>query len=433
MTRAHSDRCNVPEGWSDRRYGQIDAPYLRSWLQGTCGSYGGEEPQHCRDGSSAGVGYTFSTAGSKPRSLPGARARGWSLPIAPLISGVGHALQKFQYPSKEFAKLSTMKEIDQHFHDQKEGEFVSIFDLGRLLWSNWRIIALSTFVAACGAAIYAFKFAPVVYESSAILLPVQSSSDQLGAAAALLGKKMSGSADVELYQNLLTSRSVILTLLKTAVENKSDTGKGKSEPLLKILAVDPMNQEEMEDIRNSLAGCITVGSKSPGSGGIIEVKFIAGSAWLAQEIGIKVLEIGQAELQAIRKQRSQIILDKLNNAVEIAKSQWNESAVAVASFRDRNRSIATPDQLLVFSRLEIEKQVQEQKYLLTRKEYEVQNLEMEKNVPAIMILDLPNYPSRPIKPRRPLILLIGLLTGLFGSCLGIIGWKLIRNDFETLE
>lgn len=303
---------------------------------------------------------------------------------------------------------------------------IDLRELFLTLWVKRWIIAFSTIGTLALAAIYAYAIATPTFESSALLLPTQApATDQLGAAAAFLGKKGGGSSDVDLYQSLLTSRTVIHKLLRTPIRNESDSGKGRVEPLFRIMGIDTSKLAQLDGAVEGLAGSIMVNTKESGAGGLLSIKFSAGAPWLAQEIGNTVLSIGQEELRLVRIERSEVILSRLAVVVSQAKSEWDSSARALTWYTDRNRSIALPEQMLELSRLDIEKQAKEQKYLLVRKEYEMQMLERAKATPPMMILDPANLPSHKSKPKRSLILALGLMVGFLGSSVGILGWKAV--------
>lgn len=291
------------------------------------------------------------------------------------------------------------------------------------LWAKRHLIALSSATTLGLAAVYAFAIAKPVFESSALLLPTQTQSvDQLGAAAALLGKKSSSNADVELYQSLLTSRTVLHKLMHAPMKNLSDTGKGRIEPLLKILAVDTTKPGMLNGMTRGMAKSVSVESKQTGAGGILEIKFAAGSPWLAQQIGNTLLEIGQEELRSVRIRRSDVILSRLTVAVEQASKEWNAAVEAVRSYKSANMVISVNQQPML-SRLEMEQSAKEQKYLLVRKEYETLMLEREKAAPPMMILDPADLPDRKSKPKRSLILALGLMVGFLGSSVSVLGWR----------
>jgi len=301
---------------------------------------------------------------------------------------------------------------------------IDLRELFLTLWNKRWTIVLSSLGTLVLAAIYAFLIAKPTFESSALLLPTQAPTvDQLGAAAALLGKKSGGSGDVDLYQSLLTSRTVIHKLLLEPIHNESDTGQGKVEPLFQILGLDTTKPIKVDNAVEGLAKSIVVDSKESGAGGLLEIKFDAGTPWLAQQIGTSVLAIGQEELRLVRIERSNVILSRLAVVVDQAKAEWESSARTLTAYKDQNRSIALPDQMLQLSRLEIEKEAKEQKYLLVRKEYDMQALENAKATPPMMILDPANLPAHKSKPKRSLIMALGLVVGLLGSCVGVLGWK----------
>jgi uncharacterized protein involved in exopolysaccharide biosynthesis len=277
---------------------------------------------------------------------------------------------------------------------------IDLRELVLTLWTKRWYIALSSFVCLGLATVYAFSIVKPVFESSALLLPTQAPSpDQLGAAAALLGKKTGGSSDVDLYQSLLTSRTVIHKLLSAPLRNESDTGKGRLEPLFQVLRLDTTKPIQLNGAINGIAGSIMVGSKESGAGGLLEIKFSASAPWLAQQIGNNVLDIGQEELRLVRIERSEVILSRLAIVVGQAKAEWDSSARALTWYKDRNRSILLPEQMLELSRLDIEKQAKEQKYLLVRKEYDMQMLERAKASPPMMILDPADLPAHKSKPK----------------------------------
>ena len=300
---------------------------------------------------------------------------------------------------------------------------VNLRDLFLALWSKRTLIGLCSASTLALSAIYAYGIAKPVFESSALLLPTQTTSvSDLGAAAALLGGKKGGSADVDLYQSLLTSRTVIHKLLWAPVKNQSDTGKGRIQPLYEVMGVDTSKPDLLDRAVQGVSKSVTVGSKESGAGGILEIKFSAGAPWLAQQIGNTLLDIGQEELRLVRIERSTLIMSRLNIAVAQAREEWDSTARRLTWYNDRNRSISLPEQKLELYRLEMEKSAKEQKYLLARKEYEVQMLERAKAAPPMMILDPANLPARKSKPKRSLILALGLVIGVMGSCVGVLGW-----------
>lgn len=310
-------------------------------------------------------------------------------------------------------------------HDQ-----IDFQSLAKLIWINRTIVLLGTTLSCVIFSGYAFFIAAPVYESTALLIPVHASAgtDQIGAAAALLnGKSNTSSGDAALYQNLLTSRTVIGKLLNANIKNNSDTGRNLPEPLYRILKIDTSSPVEVDNSVSYLAKSVTVNSRDFSSGGILEIKVTASNPWLAQQIGNELLEIGQEELRLVRIARSNIVIPRLLASAQKANREWDSAAKSLAFFQDRNRSITVPGQRLILDRLEVDKQAKEQKYLLAQREYETQILESIKATPPMMILDPANLPSKRSKPNRKLLIILGGGLGLAVSVGSILGWSTIQG------
>jgi uncharacterized protein involved in exopolysaccharide biosynthesis len=307
---------------------------------------------------------------------------------------------------------------------------IDLRDLLSALRSGIRVIVVGTLASLAVAATYAYGIAKPDYTSMALLLPTESGSStpDLGSAALFLGAKKSGSADVDLYQSLLTSRTVIHKLLRTHMLDLSDTGKGRKVPLSELLGLDTTDPIMVERAVTGLSNAITVDSKASGAGGILEVKVVTRAPWLSQQVCNTVLDIGQEELRLVRIERSEVTVSRLAVAVQLARGEWDSAASVLAWYKDRNRSITLPEQMLDLSRLEIEKSAKEQKYLLARKELEGQLLEKAKAAPPMMILDPADLPAYKSGPRRSLIMALALLLGLTGSSVFVVLRKAFQPD-----
>lgn len=306
---------------------------------------------------------------------------------------------------------------------------IELRELFIALWNKKLFILLCSFAGLALSGVYAFFFAKPVFVSSALLIPTQNEGpNQFGAAAALLGKKPSSSDDIELYQELLSSRTVLQKVLMANIRNESDSGGGKLEPMFKVLHIDTSKAIAMDGAIAMLKASITAGSKVAENGGILEVRFEGASPWFAQQLGEKVLAIGQEELRLVRIARSNMIIARLAVADSLARLEWDSAAKRLAWYKDRNRSIVLPAQEFQISRLEMEKMTKEQKYLLARKEYEGQVLEREKAAPPMMILDSANRPSTKSKPKRTLLLLLGFISASFVASIGTLARKFLFKE-----
>lgn len=307
-------------------------------------------------------------------------------------------------------------------------EHLDYIGLLRSLWvSRYRVLA-ATLLGAVLAGIYAFAVAKPVFKSTILLVPTSPPKlDQLGAASALLGKKSTtGNADADLYQGLLTSRTVIQKLLISRVDPTLDTTSPSPRHIWEVMGVDTSNPLDRERFLNQMQRSISV---SPATeGGIVEVGVSAEKPWLAKQLADNLIGIGQEEIRSVRIDRSNALGPRLAAATESARREWDSSAARYATFAATNRSLTLPGQILQAERLLIDKQAKEQKYLLARRETETQLLEQEKAAAPMVVLDPANLPARKSKPKRVVLLLAGALAFFFGSCL----YYTSREPFKLL-
>lgn len=299
------------------------------------------------------------------------------------------------------------------------------------LLSGWRIIAGAALVSVALAAVYAFLVAKPVYRSTAILIPTESvKTDQLGAAALLMNKKVGGiSEEASLYQTLLASRTVVKRLLETTMPNRSDSGGGRLEPVHRILGVDTLKRSSMSRAEATLMKAILVDTKDPGPGQVVEVSVDAGSPWLAQLLCDSVIQIGQRLIREVRVQRYHTVMDRLSKAVEQSRSDWDSAAQRIADFQVKNRSVVLPAQNMQLMRLNMDLQAKEQRYMVARKELEMQDLEVEKATPPMLLLEPSDLPSNKMKPKRGIILLVGAVAGAFLAS----AWVLLFGNGNPLS
>lgn len=293
---------------------------------------------------------------------------------------------------------------------------------------RWRTILAVALATTFVATLYAVFLVKPLYESSSLLLPTkEEATSQLGSAAALLGKKVGGSEDVTLYRGLLTSRTVVNRMLFESVRLSTDSGPVEA-PLFRHLGIDTGNPVRYEQGAKRLAKSISVGSDDPDAGGIIEISATASSPQLAKIVCDLSVRLGQDELRSVKARRYDMVLGRLQTAIKGARLEWDSVATALASFKSVNRSITLPEQTLQLSRLEIERQAKEQKYLLALKEYEIQSLEREKTTPPMMVLDPANQPATKKSPKKAILVAAGLFGGLFlGVLLALVSHVLSEN------
>jgi LPS O-antigen subunit length determinant protein (WzzB/FepE family) len=285
-------------------------------------------------------------------------------------------------------------------------------------------IFLGVFLGGAVAIYQAFVVKKPVFESLALLIATESErkGGQFSEAAALFGESSDlFGGDAELYQSLLSSRTVMYRTLLTTFHDARDTATIHEKPLFQILNLDTANKSSMESELKTLSESIEVGTKEKRQTSILNVKGRAEYPWLAQQLTNVVLKNGQEELRRVRVERYDAIMERLSVAVNMARREWDSTAKNLAYYKDRNRSISLADQALELSRLELEKQAKEQKYFLARKELEQQQMNREKATPPMLILDSANFPAKQSGPKRVLIIVAGLMAGFVCGCASVLG------------
>lgn len=291
---------------------------------------------------------------------------------------------------------------------------IDLIELAWYLWSR-RILIGSLIVLGTAISFLYAMTRPKTFTSSVLMVPTESpNNSQLGAAASLLGRRGAGQADVDLYQSLLVSRTVIGGLLRSRIPDRSDSGNGRIRTIAQIMRIDTNNARKMEAALRSLPASIKVETEKTGSSGMIEVQVKSRQPWLAQALANEVVKVGQEEIRRVRAQRSDAILERLGGAVRAQESEWNLASQKLLDFRLANRATNSPVLQRDEDRLQLELQSKQQSLLLARNQYQQQLLDREKAAPPMVILDSANLPVKKSGPKRMILLLVGIF--LSTSC-----------------
>lgn len=300
-------------------------------------------------------------------------------------------------------------------------------DLGKVfrdLWAGRVLIIGIVFAFALLSSAYALLKKPS-YESNVLLIPTDPrSSSSLADAVSFLGNKSGQGDDLDLYQMLLTCRTVVDQVFQAEFIDQSDTGRGRRVPLYRMLGVDTSDAEKVHDGIENLARAVKVGAPPEDPrGGVIQVNVKASSPWLAKQLADKFVEVGQMEIRRVRASRFETTLQRLQGAAKEAYLELDRASKELALFRSKNRSITQPEQQVDLDRYQLENDVKQQKYMMVRREIEALVLEKEKAVPPAIVLDSAHVPVRRSSPKRTMIV---MLATLFGGALGC-GFVIVRG------
>ena len=301
------------------------------------------------------------------------------------------------------------------------------------LAEEFKIIALTTFIAV----FFTFTFVKFIqqpkYISSATILLSESKSNNMGGLAGLasqFGVNMPSAAQAD-----LSSPSLLPELLKSRVfaskiidRKLSINESGRKITLLEILTENEVNSYPRDILitkaMSKLAGMINFTSGSAGSFSSISV--IATSPVFAKELA----EIALTELQLLNRDlKIRSVSEKttfIENRIFNVKNQLGSAEKDLKLFREKNRQISSPTLMLLEEQLTREVEVQKSIYLTLKQQLELAKIE-EVQTSVLQILDSPQLPLWPSNKNMRLSIILSMF---FGLGLGIF-FGFTRSFFKT--
>jgi uncharacterized protein involved in exopolysaccharide biosynthesis len=294
-------------------------------------------------------------------------------------------------------------------------ESVTIGDIIALLRQHLLKIVSATIGATAVAVFYSYTV-PETWVATIHVVPTEvPHSEQLGALAEVLSKKAgSGSANIDLFTALLTSRPVLEKLIVSQVVKPAPNGNA-------LKSVQSELEIDTNDIKSrffaveKLAKTINFSQQQSSLSNIVEVNLTAKSEWLAKGMLSNLMGLGQSALYEVTKSRYQTSIPRLEQADSVAFAKAQRVSEEIVQFQENNRNSEFPSVRQKLDRYRQELQVRDQTYLMVRKELEQDRLEMEKITPPVVAIDSVSVPPFREGPKRARIVIIGLVLGLIGS------------------
>ena len=119
--------------------------------------------------------------------------------------------------------------------------------------------------------------------------------------------------------------------------------------------------------------------------------------------------------QHTRKSKAKDNLEYIRARLNELKGELNAAEDSLTDFLLRHRdyeSTASPEVKLDVERLQRQKQIKEQAFLLINQQYELAKLEVKKNTPIVSVLDWASPPIRKSGPKRTIIILVVFLISI---------------------
>lgn len=334
---------------------------------------------------------------------------------------------------------------------------ISLNDLMRLFWGSKKTILGITLLCTCISIAYLMAVAPT-YQATAKILPPKESD--LAEYSETLSMIDSGISEKEISRRLNPERTY--EILYTNLSSASIKNKFLKEHYLPHFA--PQNEDETELVAKRLEKSLRI-SGSGSDNGTINVSIEAkdpklAAQWVNDYINLAItathtelLQNLQSEITA-KKQSTQsqiatlrkleqdlqnLRIGRLQDALVVAKAMGLEapmpgttvitldnSPANEGSFMRGTRSLQAEIDVLS-NRKDQDAYIAGLPKLLTQQAL----LETLNNTPAFSVarIDMPAHPPfEPIKPIKPLILLMGIIFGLFLGIFVVLIANAIRND-----
>jgi uncharacterized protein involved in exopolysaccharide biosynthesis len=287
----------------------------------------------------------------------------------------------------------------------------TVIDLLRLFLSRKRLIGAVTLAAMVLTAAVVL-FIPNRYCSTASILPSDTSNkvSALQSLADLTGMPSTEASPSELYPTILASRTIQSAVLEQRYTFTHD-GVDRS-----LMLPEYWGVKNPDLLRRKLAGItrITADKKT----GVVTLGVETTIPELSQAVAGKFL--AQLEDFNRHQRRSQAKENALYLERQMAqtKTELEMAENDLEQFRQFNSDwpISTDAGLVRdLGRLQRAVEVKTQTYLYLSREYESAQLEAQKDIPIVSILDAPSLPTVKSGPRRSIIVLLAGCVALMGT------------------
>lgn len=315
--------------------------------------------------------------------------------------------------------------------DSIKNEIFKRFNLYlRILIRRRYIVYLAVFAPLVFTLVFT-SIATSIYESEAILLPSEGSTDVgvLGILVGVLGKSGATSEGIPasfLYVDILKSRSILENVLSAEYEYYKNN-KLVREDLYSILNLN-RNYEGYESFKDKL----TV--KSDFETGIITVRAMAPGPKIAhQVVNNMIIELDNFN-KNIRITRAKTNLEYLEKRIKDAYIEYQAIQDTFVEFQKSNRgypAIRNPEVQARAEKLEIRKENKRKIYQALYEEYEMARLTKAKKTPIVSVLDSASVPVEKSYPKKIPTFLLSLIFALFIAFFWIM--FLEANDPTAIE
>lgn len=312
-------------------------------------------------------------------------------------------------------RLTFKNSSDQAPEKDNSRAEISIIELAHLALRKRYLLAIATFSVMMLAAIGLFLI-PNKFQSTASILP-SGQTDKLGALKELAGlgslAAMNEENSSQLFPSILRSNQVKDPLLKKEFIFDDD-GETKRMTLPEYFDDDDPDRlrkalDKITDINmDKKTGVIRLG---------VETEYPAFSQAILKEM------LAELENFNLHKRRSQA-KDRENylaREMTVRETELKDAERKLEEFQSVNRDwdvSSDPELLRILMQMKRDIEIKSKTYIFLREQYEIAKLEVQKDLPVVVLLDEPTLPTQKSGPHR---LVMILLAGVMNFVITFIG------------
>lgn len=186
------------------------------------------------------------------------------------------------------------------------------------------------------------------------------------------------------------------------------------------------SQEEL-DIYKLLDSFLKITSNK--KEGYVDIAFTMPEPVLAAEMVLAAQRLLQQEVIAFRIRNAKAQLEFTEKQYEEKQREFDAIHARLASFKDRNRNIASSFAESEAQKLEAEFSLKLAIFTELAKQLEQARLQVKKDTPVFSTIQSATVPSEKSAPNRPVILIVCMMIGLVGS----LGYIVIREFVKVVK
>lgn len=316
--------------------------------------------------------------------------------------------------------------------NEQRGDEIDVLSLILLLWQHRAFIVALTAICALAAIAISFLLPPI-YKAEVTILPQnQSDSSQLlSRVAAFAGLSLDGNISYEqLYGKILKSDRILDALIARKWQHRKF-----AEPvtLYEIFGIEPgadnlEGQQRAEyDLKKILQKRIITFTREDVTGFMVLGVHMPHDPELAAVFANALAEELDKYNRTFRNGKAveqRLFIEERMAAVEL---DLREAENVLAAFLETNRSYSSSPSLLQrYGELSREVEAQSSMWVELRRQLELAKLEENKGIRYVDILDKAIAPIKRSSPRRALIGLVGIVSGVVLSLLVLYVRKQVR-------